>query len=237
MLDALNNVDAVILAGGKGTRLRSVVNDRPKVLAEVCGRPFLAHLLDRLVEARVRSAVLATGYMAAAVQAAFGASYRDLPLVYCDEGEPRGTGGALRNAVQHVGSDAVLVLNGDSICRANLHTFFQFFEENQAKAAVVLVRAADVRRFGQIHAAPDGQVLGFSEKGDAEGPGWINAGIYLFRRELLEAIPDERPVSLERDVFPALVGQGFVAYRQQSPFLDIGTPESYRGAERFFRAG
>jgi NDP-sugar pyrophosphorylase family protein len=233
---SLANLDAVILAGGKGTRLRSVVGDRPKVLAEVCGRPFLAHLLDRLVEAEVRSAVLSTGYLAHSVQAAFGASYRDLPLTYCAETELRGTGGALRLAVQQVASDAVLVMNGDSICRTDLLSFFRFFEDRQAKAAVVLVRKADVRRYGQVHTAPDGRVLGFVEKGEAHGAGWINAGVYLFRREVLEAIPDERPVSLEREVFPALVGQGFVGYRQRSAFLDIGTPESYRRAEQFMQA-
>jgi D-glycero-alpha-D-manno-heptose 1-phosphate guanylyltransferase len=230
----LSNITAFVLAGGMGTRLRSAIADRPKVLAPVRGRPFLAFLLDRLADAGIRHTVLGTGYMAEAVEGAFGDAHEGIRLSYSREPAPLGTGGALRLALPQLRSDPVLVLNGDSYFSADLGAFARAFGECAGRAALLRTEVSDVSRYGQVHAASDGQLLRFDEKGGASGPGWINTGIYLFRQEVLQSLPADRPVSLEKEVFPALLGRGLYAFSQPGRFIDIGTPESYAAAEAFF---
>lgn len=230
----LSNITAFVLAGGMGTRLRSAVADRPKVLAPVLGRPFLAFLLDRLADVGIRHTVLGTGYMADAVEDAFGDAHEGMRLSYSREPEALGTGGALRLALPQLSSDPVLVLNGDSYFSADLVAFARAFDECGARAALLRTEVPDVSRYGQVHAASDGRLRRFEEKGSAVGHGWINAGMYLFRRALLRALPKDRSVSLEKEVFPSLIGDGLYAFSQQGRFIDIGTPESYAAAEAFF---
>ena len=226
-------VTAVILAGGSGTRLRSVISDRPKVLAEVKGRPFLAYLLDWLAAARVRSAVFCTGYLADHVREALGAKHGPMSLLYSEESTPLGTGGALRLALPMLDSDPVLVVNGDSFCGLDLKDFLNWHDSQRAVATLVSVWMADAGRYGHVNIKGDGCVLGFNEKGCCS-EGWINAGIYLLSRSLLQDIPEGTAVSLEREMFPMWVGRGLYGYRTNQPFLDIGTPESYAEAKRFF---
>ena len=209
----LARVTGVVLAGGLGTRLRSVIADRPKVLAEVAGRPFLAHLLDQLAEAGLRSAVLCTGYKAEAVAAQFGTSYRGMGLTYSQETSPLGTAGALRQARPYLRSDPVLVLNGDSYCAADVEAFWAWHEQGPGVASLLLTEVADTGRYGRVELDDRGEVLAFHEKAAVSGPGWINAGMYLLGRELLESIQAGRPVSLEREVFPGWVGRGLRGYR------------------------
>ena len=230
----LANVTAAILVGGLGTRLRSVVADRPKVLAEIRERPFLAYLLDELAGAGVRTVVLCTGYLGEQVQALFGDSYGSLRLVYSRESSPLGTAGALRLALPLFKSDSVLVMNGDSFCQANLRAFWAWHCAQGADATLLLTRMPDTKRYGRVHVDEDGLVLRFDEKGHNGGPGWINAGIYLLNHRLLLTIPASGAVSLEREVFPAWIGRGLYGYRSEARFLDIGTPEAYAVAEQFF---
>jgi NDP-sugar pyrophosphorylase family protein len=225
----------MILAGGLGTRLRSVVADRPKVLAEVAGRPFLALLLDQLASAECQHVVLCTGHQAEQVEAAFGREYAGMRLAYSREQVQLGTGGAVRLALPLVEGDGCLVLNGDSYCAADLSLFKHWHGARQAKASLLLTRADDTSRYGRVEVAPDGQVSTFVEKGSAIGPGWINAGIYLIQREMLELIATDRVVSLERDVFPAWIGAGLFGSTCEAPFTDIGVPASYHAAADFFR--
>lgn len=233
----LATISAFVLAGGMGTRLRSVIPDRPKVLAPVHGRPFLAYLLDRLAHAGVGHAVLGTGYMANAVEAAFGAAHAGMRLTYSREPTPLGTGGAVRHALPQLPSDPILVLNGDSYFDADLGAFARAFASFGASAALLRTQVPDVSRYGQVHVDAAGRVCRFEEKGTARGAGWINAGIYLFRAEVIAALPPDRPISLEKEVFPALIDRGLYALAQAGRFIDIGTPESYREAEAFFQPG
>jgi NDP-sugar pyrophosphorylase family protein len=214
--------------------LRSVVADRPKVLADIHGRPFLAYLLDYVAAAGIRSAVLCTGYMAAQVQAAFGSDYGQLALRYSQESSPLGTGGALRLVLPWLETDSVLVMNGDSFCDADLAAFWAWHCGRHADASVLLIEAADTRRYGAVRVDAEGRVLGFAEKSQVTGSGWINAGIYLLRRQLLSTIPPHTPVSLERQMFPAWLRRRFYGYRSTARFLDIGTPASYALAHQFF---
>ena len=230
----LAGVTAVILAGGLGTRLRLVVADRPKVLAEVRGRPFLAYLLDQIATAGVGSVVLCTGHLGEQVRSAFGDGYGGLRLVYSQESSPLGTGGALRWAQPLFESDPVLVLNGDSFCDLDLEDFWHFHRLVDPVGALALKQVEDTRRYGRAIVQPDGAISGFAEKVDTDGPGWISTGIYLFSQMLLRSIPEDRPVSLEREVLPSWVGRGLYGYRSKGAFLDIGTPEAYAATGQFF---
>ena len=228
------DVTAAVLAGGLGTRLHAVVSDRPKVLAEVWGRPFLAYLLDQLVSAGVRDAVLCTGYLGEQVRDTFGDAFDDLRLAYSHEPSPLGTGGALRLAEPLFKNNYVLVLNGDSYCDVNLEDFYTWHRARNAESTLLLTKMIDTTRYGRVSVDDDGVVHGFEEKDGRGNPGWINAGVYLFDRRRILDIPANQVVSLERDVFPGWVGRTLYGYRAEGRFLDIGTPESYALVEHFF---
>jgi NDP-sugar pyrophosphorylase family protein len=225
---------AVVLAGGLGTRLRSVVADRPKVMAEIHGRPFLSYLFDQLLVADIRDVIVCTGYLGTRVTSFFGDSYGSLRIAYSQELSPLGTAGALRLALPLLESEAVLVLNGDSFCGADLATFIEWHSERRARASILLAKMANTDRFGRVHVDHEGRVTGFEEKSPGRGPGLINAGVYLFEREMLRGIPAERPVSLEREIFPRWIAEGLYGCETEARFLDIGTPESFATAEEFF---
>ena len=233
-MHGLRSVTAIILAGGLGTRLRSIIADRPKPLAEIRGRPFLAYLLDQLIASGVNLVVLSTGYFGEQVRAAFGDSYGSLRLLYSQEASPLGTAGALRLALSLFDSDPVLVMNGDSFFEADLTTFWEWHCARTADATLLLAEASDTKRYGRVHVDDAGLVLGFEEKNHNGGAGWINAGVYLLTRRLVETIPANRAVSLEREMFPSWIGRGLYGYRSKGRFLDIGTPESLAVARDFF---
>jgi len=235
MPDALSAVDVVILAGGQGTRLAAVTAETPKPLAPVAGRPFLEHLLDQLRSYGARQVVLSLGYK----PDVFSDYFRDHPPAGLDlklafERSPLGTGGGLRNAYPSLGSDTVLVLNGDSYVEADLGALVAFHRAKAAEITLLLTRVPDASRFGGVEVDASGAVTRFLEKGRT-GPAFINAGVYVLQRTAVGAIPPARPVSLERDVFPARIGKRFFALGGDFPFIDIGTPESYREAHAFFK--
>lgn len=223
------------MAGGFGTRLQSVISDRPKVMAEVCGRPFLSYLLDQLSSAGFRRVIISTGYMASAIEEHFGGSYGALEISYSREDEPLGTGGGLRLAISHSAGETVVVMNGDSYIDADLRGFVAWFFEEQREAAVVLTKAADTSRFGRIKLGENKIIASFEEKNKIGGVGWINAGVYALRRPLIGAAEPGTYFSLERDFFPNLAGSRLFGYCVEGAFLDIGTPQSYSEAEAFFR--
>jgi NDP-sugar pyrophosphorylase family protein len=212
------------------------VADRPKVLAPVRGRPFLAHILDRLAAASVREVVLLTGHGAAQVEEVMGDSHAGMRLTYSLEPAPLGTAGAVRLALPRL-SSTFLLLNGDSYCDVDLGAFLRSHRRRGAGASLVLARVPDPARFGTVRLGEGGRVVRFEEKRPG-GRGWINAGIYLIDRSLVEALPPLQPASLERDLLPAWVAGGHVrGFRSGGRFLDIGTPESYAEADAFFAAG
>ncbi len=230
----MSEIDAIILAGGQGTRLRAVVNDRPKVMALVNGRPFLSRLLDQLKEAGVRSVVLSTGYMAHDVESAIGSTYDGIRIRYSPEDQPMGTAGAVRLALEKTVSDPILVLNGDSFCEVDLQELCRLHCARHARATIVLAQVEDTSRFGRVQTDSSGAVTSFQEKGGAASAGWINAGVYCLNREVAENIPPGQALSLEREVFPRLVGTGLFGFKAGREFLDIGTPQSYEEAQSFF---
>lgn len=228
------STSAVILAGGLGTRLRSIVADRPKALAPVCGRPFLAILFEQLSLAGFEHAVLCTGYMGESIFRTFGSRYGTLQIDYSQEHEPLGTAGSLRRALNLIRSDPVLVMNGDSYCKADLGAFLKRHLQSRVSASIVVFRKTDAARYGRVVLGQNDRILEFAEKSAQGSGGYVNAGIYLLDRAVIQGIPDDGMVSLERDVFPALVGKGVAGYAAAGPFLDIGTPESFAAAQSFF---
>jgi len=231
----MNKLNAVILAGGTGSRLRSVVADRPKVLASVAGKPFIEHLLNQLADQGISKVVLCTGYLGNLVEEYFGDKHREISLVYSKEDRPLGTGGAIFNALPLLSSDTVLVLNGDSYCKTDFRASLDYHRQKQARATLVLVRVKDGSRYGRVDFAVDGLIEKFCEKNGLPTAGWINSGVYWFERSELAKLPPKSPLSMELDVLRAWVGQGIYGYTQTGPFLDIGIPEDYSRAEHFMR--
>jgi NDP-sugar pyrophosphorylase family protein len=223
---------AVILAGGLGTRLRAVVADRPKVLAEVDGRPFITYLLDQVASAGCHEVVLCTGYLGEQIEAAIGPTYRGLEVTYSREAQPLGTGGALRLAVERLDAPEMLVLNGDSFCAASLAPFAEWHTARGSQASLLLAWVPDASRYGTVVLDASCRIQRFEEKRAANGPGWINAGVYLLKRDLLASLPADAVVSLEREVFPRWCLYGF---RVEAPFIDIGVPAEYARALAFFQ--
>jgi NDP-sugar pyrophosphorylase family protein len=226
-------IPALILAGGLGTRLRSVLADRPKALAPVAGRPFLSLLFDQLLAAGVRRAVLCTGHRAHQVEEVFGSRYRDLALTYSREETPLGTGGALRFALPQLDAELALVLNGDSYVDCSLAEFHAWHRAHGLAGSLLLAWVEDAARFGTVDVDATGRIRAFREKQGLVRPGWINAGVYLLARPLLETLPAGRTVSLEYEAFPAWLAGGLGGYARRAAFLDVGTPESLAQAEAF----
>jgi len=230
-MSSLKNVTAMILVGGLGTRLRSVVTDRPKPLALVHERPFLDYLLYQLIEAGIEDVVLCIGYLGEKVVETYGNSFLSLKIRYSQEEIQLGTAGALRRALPLIKSEFVLVMNGDSFCDINLQDFWQWYCSRKSFVSIVLTEVDNTKRYGQVQTDSSGLIKLFKEKGDTEELGWINAGIYLITRELLTSIPLERMVSLEKDIFPIWINLEIYGYQTKNRFIDIGTPETYKQAE------
>ncbi len=220
---------AALLAGGLGTRIRTVGGTTPKVLLPVEGRPFIAHLLDYLARQGVTEAVLCLGYASDRVwEAAVGAAPPGLTLHASREDKPMGTGGAIRNALGLLG-DAFLIVNGDTYLEASLHGLWRRHHEADALLTLTLVRSEQAAEKGTVKVDPAGRVLDFEEK-TPEGTGLINAGIYAARARLFDRCPPDVGCSLEREVIPAALraGERVTAVRVEGmPFVDIGLPEDY----------
>jgi NDP-sugar pyrophosphorylase family protein len=226
--------EAVILVGGKGTRLQSVVTDRPKVLAPVCGKPFLAYLLDQIASAGIHHTILCVGYRGDQVKATFGQTYAGMSLTYSQETSLFGTGGALRLAWPQIASKTIIAMNGDSFCDVNFLDLEEWHIIHHARATIAMVQRPNVARYGCVSLSENGAISSFEEKGKSLGPGWVNAGIYVLDADLISVIPPDQSISLEHEVFPRWIGQQFYGYHCRGRFLDIGTPESYNQAEKFF---
>ena len=227
----LAHLRVFILCGGLGTRLRSVLSDRPKSMAPVAGVPFLEILLHRLRLQGVREVVLGTGYMAEKIEDYFQDGGRlGLSIRYSRESEPLGTGGALKLAEVEL-SDPVAVLNGDSYVEWDLAAAWRLFQDKKPAAIMVLQTVPDIGRYGSVTLDPEGRVIEFVEKGTRTGAGLINAGVYLLRRETVHGLPEGTAVSLERDVFPGLLEAGVYGLIADGLFIDIGIPSDLERAQ------
>jgi len=221
-------MQAFILCGGLGTRLRSVIQDRPKPMALVAGKPFLEYLLCFFRRYGFNDIILSTGYRGEFFADYFGdGSAWQLKIRYSHETMPLGTGGALKLAEPLLRDEAVLVANGDSFFDADLTRLLAAHAHAGALATLALAQVADTERYGAVTIDDRGCITAFNEKA-AAGPGVINGGIYLIHSFLLARIPAAQMVSLEREVFPSLIGDAFYGVPFNGYIVDIGTAESYR---------
>lgn len=224
--------EAVVLAGGLGTRLRAVVAEVPKPLAPVAGRPFLHWLLEGFARQGITRAVLAVGYRSEAVRAALGPRFAGIELAYAVEEAPLGTGGAIWAALASCTEERVVVANGDSWIGAPLAALAG--AASGADLVLTVRPVPDRARYGSVVVEGD-RVVGMAEKGGA-GPGLVNAGLYLMRRDLpgRRAMPEA--FSLEHDVLAKPAGLDVRAFPTDAPFIDIGTPEDYAAAQALIPA-
>jgi mannose-1-phosphate guanylyltransferase len=225
-------VDAVVLVGGEGTRLRPLTLERPKPVLPLLGRPLLTYVLERLAEAGVTRVIFGCGYLPDPIQACFGQRELGLELEYVVEPRPMGTAGGIRHAARGRVSETFLALNGDILADAPLADLVAAHRAHGAVATIALTPVADPSRYGLVRTGADGLVLGFLEKPDpAEiDTDLINAGAYVLEPGVLDLVEDGRAVSIERETFPALVGAGLCALAQTGYWSDVGTPESYIAA-------
>lgn len=230
--------EAVILAGGLGTRLQGLVPDVPKPMAPIAGRPFLEILLASLAGKGVTRAVLSLGHLAETVIEHFGRRHGDcfagIALAYCVEPEPLGTGGALRAALQHVHGDAALVVNGDTYLDLELGALAQRWQRDH-RPLIVARAVDDTARFGRL--VTEGLALrGFAEKA-AAGPGTVNTGHYLLPRTLLDRCKLADPFSFEIDfLMPRVDELAFEVFMTAGEFIDIGVPADYLRAQQLLSA-
>ena len=227
-------MEAILLCGGLGTRLRSVVSDRPKPMADIAGKPFLHYIVKMLSESGVKHLIFALGYMGEQIEAYFqsGEDY-GLSISYSYEDSPLGTGGAIRNALSKVSAENVLVLNADTYFHTDYESLLREQIKNKAAMTIASRKIEDISRYGAILKDESGRILRWNEKmssdqAEAPCPGEINGGIYVMQKSLIEKIPEGKQ-SLENDCIPAWLEDGL--YLQAVPsdgyFMDIGIPEDY----------
>jgi len=222
-------MEAIILAGGFGTRLRQVVPDLPKPMSPIAGQPFLEILLRSLANKGFHRVVLSLGYMADKITSHFGAALCDIELIYEVEELPLGTGGAVRQAISHCNTDHVYVFNGDTFLDLQVNHVEAHWKNNHVP--IIIAREVDdTTRYGRLEVS-QGKILGFREKGVA-GQGLINAGCYVLPVNILQNCQLEDPFSLETDFFiDAVQRQRFDVFITDSYFIDIGMPEDYLRAQ------
>jgi mannose-1-phosphate guanylyltransferase len=225
-----SDVDAVVLVGGQGTRLRPLTLTAAKPLLPTAGVPFLEHLLSRIRAAGIQHVVLGTSYKAETFKEHIGdGSAFGLEIEYVVEDTPLGTGGAIANVSDRLRGSTAVVFNGDILSAVDLPGLLAAHEERSADVTLHLVKVADPRAFGCVPTDRNGRVQAFLEKTENPPTNQINAGCYVFRRSVLESIPTGRVVSVERETFPGLLNAGtaIFGYVDSSYWLDLGTPAAY----------
>ncbi len=223
--------EAVVPAGGFGTRLRSVVSELPKPMAPVQGRPFLEFVLDELADQGLERAILAVGYKADLIRAHFGEEYRSMQLVYSFEEEPLGTGGGILQAVSMADAESVFVLNGDTLFRVSLERLFNRFDLSSSLLTAALKEMHDFDRYGTVLVNDHGVITGFREKRPM-ATGLINGGVYLLSKQLFNLKPLPEKFSFEQEILEAEYLRGrFHAEIFDGYFIDIGIPEDYARAQ------
>jgi NDP-sugar pyrophosphorylase family protein len=234
----MQKIDAIILAGGRGERLRSVVKGIPKPLAKVCEKPFLDILFSQLNGSNlINSVTLAVGYRAQKIIEQYSESFPySFEVIFCVEKKLLGTGGAVKKAIPYTKSKDILVMNGDSYTGINLGKFIEFHREHRSKLTIALRNTSDTSRFGNVNIDSACRVFSFKEKDNAERQGLINTGIYLMNKDIFDDIKKNAVLSLENDIVPLFINKfknKIYGYQTRGKFIDIGTPESYISANNY----
>lgn len=229
--------EAVILAGGFGTRLQTVISDVPKPMAPVNGKPFLSYILDYLRYYELKHVVISTGHLADKITTFYKSDYKGIDITYTHEATPLGTGGGIRLALEQCKTNDVLILNGDSFFEIDLRFYQRQHRNYESKCSLSLRKVDDASRYGTIDTDGNHRITSFTEKNGLAKPGLINAGVYIINRELYlsETSPDMN-FSIEKDFFEQKIGtikmQGF---EYPGYFIDIGIPDDYSKIQNDFK--
>ena len=230
MKDLITNT-AIILAGGKGTRIRSVYPDLPKPLIPVAGKPFLRWQIEFLRKFGIKKVALSIGYMSEKIIDYFTKNpVENVEIFFAVEDKPLGTGGAVKFVAEKYNFGKSFVLNGDSFCPADLNDVNKIGE---CKAAILVSKKDDVADYGSVLTDENNGITAFIEKGKINGGGWVNAGVYFIDLEWAKNWSDKIPLSIENDIFPNLPPEELKVWRTELPFLDIGVPDRLEQAEEF----
>lgn len=223
----MKTIEAIILAGGKGSRLQRVVKDIPKPMAVVGEKPFLEYLIMQLQRSCISNIIISTGYMGDAIQSHFGRGDKwGVNIRYSPETEPLGTAGAVKKGACLVKGKQFIVMNGDSFFDFDMEDMLGYHDAKKGIGTVGLACVEDTSRYGRVEMDENGRIERFIEKG-AAGSGFINAGVYLFERELVSHIEGDGFISLENEILPPLIGRGLFGWVHKGYFVDIGVPDAY----------
>lgn len=228
----------LILAGGLGTRLKDVLDDRPKAMAPVNGKPFLEYQIEFLVKQKITGCILSVGYRAEMIKNHFSKGFHDMIISFYEEKEPLGTGGAILAATGNI-DHPVFVMNGDSFFNIDLRKLEAVWNEKNPDLVMALKEMPDVSRYGSVNIDNDGRVTTFREKGSEEGQGLINGGIYLFNPSWLRQKSKEMvKFSFEKDILAECLNSDYIAgVPFKNYFIDIGIPSDYQKAQHDFASG
>lgn len=218
--------EAIILAGGRGTRLGEITKNKPKPMIDVNGKPFLEYVLDHLKGEGLAKAILAVGYKYEIIKDYFGNNFKGIKLIYSIEEKPLGTGGALKLAGNFIDSDMFFVLNGDTLFKIPLEALYSFHLLKRSKITIALKKISNCYRYGKVELDDSGQITKFIEKG-IQGPGLINGGIYVMNYDIIKQIDSNITLSLEKDILQDYINKGLFGLVFDNYFIDIGLPIDY----------
>lgn len=229
-----NMPPVIILAGGKGTRIRDIHPDIPKPLIPVAGKPFLVWQIEWLKNNGVTDVILSIGYRAEKIIDYFTQNpIDDITLQFIAEKEPLGTGGAVKFAAKNMHTEHCIICNGDSLCPTQLAPLYEkALDTKDADAIILATRVDDASDYGTITCDDAGHIHGFTEKGDIKGTALVNAGVYCVRTQWVHALPETVPLSIENHVFPQMQPTKLHVCTTDTPFIDIGVPDRLAYAEK-----
>ena len=230
MHQSIEDTDVVILCGGLGKRLRSLVPGSNKTMALIHDRPFLDLILLHLKKQGSRRIILCTGYKADQIEKYYRENDLGLTIDFSREEDPLGTGGAIKHARGFVRSDPFFALNGDSFCPVDYPALLKFFFEKESRAVVCVVEVEHKDDYGGVTLDEDQRILGFEEKKANTKGKYVNGGVYCLGQAVFDLMPSDERFSIEYDFFPQMIQCGFYGFIFDQPFWDIGTPERYQKA-------
>ncbi len=235
-MSIFHGIDVLILCGGEGKRLKKISGNTPKPMVKIGSKPFLDIVIDYLHKFGFKRFVLGIGYRADFIKEYYKeCKIPGVEIVFSQEDTPLGTGGAVKKAKKFIKSPVFLVLNGDSFSKFNPEDFFKFHQQKKAEASILLRKAENNQDYGAILTDRESRITCFSEKNQLGSNKYINGGVYLFNKSVFSKMPKEDKFSLEYDFFPLMAGKGLYGYKKSGFFIDIGTPERFLAAKKYFK--
>jgi D-glycero-alpha-D-manno-heptose 1-phosphate guanylyltransferase len=228
-------IDVLILCGGKGERLKAVVSDRPKPMAEFNSEPFLSVLMRYVSGFGFRRFILCTGHMGDVIKKYYSSARLPWEIVYSEEDKPFGTGGAIKKASRLIKSEDFLVMNGDSFCQLDLDRFLDFHLKKKALVSIALVSGDKDKNYGKVGLDSSQQITSFEEKADPLAGQFISSGVYFMSKDIFSSMEKREDFSLEYDIFPSVIkSMRCYGFKQDMAVVDFGTPVNYERAKKLF---